>query len=117
MGFSAKAIESPQRQIKLLGLRKTGAGTPVLSGLCAAFCSIVDNGVGDYTINVNTQAPLVQDLIAVAMPHAPGIVHLDLSGSYNLAIQVLCFDVDGTTPAELDFDLMVMGSAARDLIG
>lgn len=117
MGFGSNTVDSPQRQMKLLALRKTGAGTPVLSGLCAKFCSIVDNGPGDYTILVNTQAPFPQDAIAVAMPHAPGVIHLDLASSDNLQISVLCFDVDGTTPAELDFELLVVGSNASDLIG
>lgn len=116
-GFGAKAVESPQRKMSLLALRKTGAGTPVISGLCAEFCTIADGGVGDYVITVNTQAPFEQDVIAVAMPHSPGIIHLDVSASDNLQIAVLCFAVDGTTAAELDFDLMLVGSAARDLIG
>lgn len=112
-----KGVSSPQRQMALLALRKTGAGTPVLSGLCANFCTITDNGAGDYTIAVNTPRPFPQDIHAVAMPHEPGFVHLDLSGSDNLEISVLCFDVDGTTPAELDFELLCVGSYASDLIG
>lgn len=110
-------VTSPQRQMVLLSLRKTGAGTPVLSGLCASFCSITDNGVGDYTITVNEQAPFAQNAIATAMAHAPGFVHLVLAESDHLEITVNCFDVDGTTPEELDFDLIVVGSYARDLIG
>lgn len=110
-------VQSPQRQIALLSVRKTGAGTPVLSGLCAKFCSIVDNGAGDYTIKVNNQRPFANGCQAVAMPHAPGIIHLDLANTDKLQVTVLCFAVDGTTPAELDFDLLVMGSYASDLLG
>jgi hypothetical protein len=117
MGFGSNTVDSPQRQMKLLAVRKTGAGTPVLSGLCAKFCSIVDNGAGDYTILVNTQAPFPQDVIASALPHSPGIIHLELANSDNLQVTVLCFAVDGTTPAELDFDLLLVGSNASDLIG
>lgn len=117
MPFSAYNIDCPQRRVSILAVRKTGAGTPVLSGLCANFCSIVDNGAGDYTIAVNTQQPFVQDVIATALPHSPGVMHIDIATSDNLAISVKCFDVDGTTPAELDFDLICMGSTSQDLNG
>lgn len=115
--YGSSGVQSPQREMALLALRKTGGGTPVLSGLCASFCSIVDNGPGDYTINVNTQRPFANGVHGVAMPHAPGIIHLDLADTTKLKISVLCFDVDGTTPEELDFELLVMGSFASDLIG
>lgn len=116
-GFGSKAVESPQRQMVLLAVRKTGAGSPVLSGLCASMCSITDNGVGDYTITVNTQQPFSQDAIASALPHSSGIIHLVLAESDELKITVNCFAVDGTTAADLDFDLIVVGSLARDLVG
>lgn len=116
-GFGSQVVESPQRKMFALALRKLGAGTPTISGLCANFCSIVDLGVGNYRIMVNDQAPSSQDLIAVAMPHTSGIVRLNIATSDELQIEVSCFAVDGTTPAELNFDLMVMGSHARDLIG
>jgi hypothetical protein len=115
--YGQSGVQSPQRQIALLSLRKTGAGTPVLSGLCAAFCTVVDNGVGDYTININNQRPFANGVQGVAMAHAPGFVHLDLANTSKLKISVNCFDVDGTTPAELDFDMLVMGSFASDLVG
>jgi len=116
-GFGSKTVDSPQREMVLLALRKTGAGSPVLSGLCAKFCEIVDNGAGDYTIVVNKQQPFSQDIIATAMPHSAGIIHLDVANSDHLEITVNCFEVDGTTPDELDFDLIVIGSLARDLVG
>jgi hypothetical protein len=115
--ISGKDMQSPQRQMALLALRKTGAGTPVISGLCSAFCSITDNNVGDYTITVNSQRPFAQNIHAVAMPHSSGIVRLHLAGSSALVIQVKCFAVDGTTPAELDFELICVGSYASDLLG
>lgn len=116
-GFGSNTVESPQRRVSLLALRKIGAGTPTLTGLCASFCTIVDNGVGDYSITVNKQQPYAQPAIGVAMPHSSGIVRLDLATSDKLKISVKCFAVDGTTPAELDFDLLVAGSFASDLIG
>lgn len=114
---NGKGVSSPQRQVALLALKKTGAGTPVLSGLCATFCSVVDNGVGDYEITVNKQRPFAQPVIAVATAHGPGIIHIDTANSDKLKVTLKCFAVDGTTPAELDFDLIVIGSYATDLIG
>lgn len=118
-GFGAKAIESPQRLIQLLALKKTGGGTPAISGLCASFCSITDNGVGDYTILVNRQAPFSQILVSSALAHSttPGIITVHVAGTTALAVQIKTFAVDGTTPAEVDFDLIVIGSSARDLVG
>ena len=117
MAFGANEVESPQRKMQLLALRKTGLGTPVLSGLCAKFCSVVDNGVGDYTILVNTQQPFPQIPVVSAMLHTSGVITLDVANTNNLQIRVKCFAVDGTTAAEKDFDLLVVGSLASDLIG
>ena len=117
MGFGANDVDCPQRQVSLLAVRKTGAGTPVLSGLCANFCSISDLGVGDYVITVSTKRPFAQSVIATATPHSSGIIRLDIATSSALVIAVKCFAVDGTTPAELNFDLIAIGSFASDLQG
>ena len=115
MSVGLKNVSSPQRDIAILALRKTGAGTPVISGLCANFCTIVDNGVGDYTIIVNKQRPFAQEVLATATPHSSGIVRIDVATSSKLQISVKCFAVDGTTPAELNFDLICLGTYASDL--
>lgn len=112
-----KGVSSPQREMAVLSLRKTGLGTPVLSGLCAKFCSVVDNGVGDYTIVVNTQRPFNQVVQGVATLHQAGIVVIDLANTNKLQIRIKTFAVDGTTAAEKDFDLIVIGSYAIDLLG
>lgn len=117
---SSKQIVSPQRQMALLAVTKTGAGTPVLSGLCANFCSIVDLGVGSYKIIVNAERPFGNGCVAVAQAHTSGIIIKDMAGgdaSDKFQIKLDCFEVDGTTPAELDFDLIVVGSYAQDLQG
>lgn len=119
-GFGSNNVQSPQRQMNLVALTKTGLGTPVLSGLCASFCSIVDIGVGEYQINIMTNRPQANGLVVSATPHTSGIINIDRSGgdaSTNLQIKINTFAVDGTTPAELDFDLIVIGSFASDLIG
>lgn len=116
MPIGLRSVSSSQREIAVLAVRKTGAGTPVLSGLCANQCSIVDNGVGDFTIVVNTLRPFAQGVLATATPHSSGIVRLHIAGTSKLQVQVKCFAVDGTTPAELDFDLICLGSYASDLL-
>ena len=115
MSLGKLNVESPQRGVALIALRKTGAGTPVISGLCASFCSITDNGVGDFTIIVNLPRPFAQGVIATATPHTSGIIRLDIATTSKLQVSVKCFAVDGTTPAELNFDLICVGSYASDL--
>lgn len=110
-------VASPQRLMNLLALSKTGAGVPVLSGLCAKFCTVAKIGVGIYEITVNTQRPFAQKVHAVATPHAPGFAHVDLANTSKLKVRVKTFDVDGATAKELDFELIVIGSYASDLIG
>ena len=117
MSIGIKSVGSQQRQLEVIAVTKLGLGTPTLSGLCASFCSIVDNGVGDYTINVNINRPGAQPVIAAILPHSPGIIHKVVGGSDKLKIQVKCFAVDGTTPAEMNFDLVVIGSDAQTLLG
>lgn len=110
-------VQSPQRQASIVSIRKTGGATPALSGLCQNFCSIVRNGVGDYSILVNIKRPYSQVVTGVAMPHASGIIRLNLATTSKLQISIKCFAVDGITAAELDFDLIAMGSFAADLLG
>lgn len=117
MPIGIKTVGSQQRQLELIAVSKTGAGTPVLSGLCAKFCSIIDNGVGDYTILININRPGAQNLIVTAMPHSSGIIRKDVATSDKLQVSLKCFAVNGTTPAELDFDLIVIGSDAQTLLG
>ena len=117
MAFGINALSSPQRGMTLLALRKTGLGTPVISGLCANFCTVIDNGVGDYTIIVNKQQPFANGVIATALLHTSGIATLDVANTTNLQVRIKTFAVDGTTPAEKDFDLICVGSTASTLLG
>lgn len=117
MAFGINAVSSPQRGMTFLALRKTGLGTPVISGLCAVFCTVVDNGVGDYTIIVNKQQPFAQAVIANVLLHTSGIAILDVANSSKLQVRIKTFAVDGTTPAEKDFDLICVGSTASTLLG
>ena len=117
MPIGIKTVGSQQRQLEVIAVTKLGLGTPTLSGLCAKFCTIVDNGVGDYTINVNVNRPGAQPVIAAVLLHGPGIIHKVVAGSDKLKIQVKCFAVDGTTPTEMNFDMILLGSDAQTLLG
>ena len=113
-GFGSKIVESPQRKMQLITLKKSGLGTPAISGSCANFCTITDNGTGDYTINL-TEIPLAQ------VPEVFVQVKTDnriakLGTVTALAVRVLTEDLSGDA-AEADFDLLIVGSLARDLIG
>lgn len=114
MAAGLKNVECPQVQTAIIGVRKTGLGTPVLSGLNANVCSVTDNGVGDYTIVVSTNRPFGLGCIASATLHTSGIATIVVAGSSKLQIQIKTFSVDGTTPAEKDFDLIVLGTYALD---
>lgn len=112
-----QGVSSPQRQVALLALTKTGLGTPVLSGLCAKFCSIAKTGVGVYEITANVQRPFAQLMVGNILLHTSGVAIKDQSASTNLKIVVKTFNVDGTTAAEKDFDITIIGSYASDLLG
>lgn len=107
-------VECPQTKTAIIAVKKTGLGTPVLSGHNAAQCSIIDNGVGDYTIVVNTKRPFELGCIAVAQLHTSGVAQVVQAGSSKLQVQVKTFAVDGTTASERDFDLIVIGTYAKD---
>lgn len=114
MAIGLLEVECPQTKTAIIGVRKTGLGTPVLSGLNAAQCSVIDNGVGDYTIVVNTKRPFELGCIAQATLHTSGVVIIDVANSSKLQIRIKTFAVDGTTAAEKDFDLTVLGTYAKD---
>lgn len=115
MGFGAKNLSSPQRMLQVLSLKKSGLGSPALGGSCANFCSVVDNGVGDYTIQF-TKKPFAQ-IPEVLLSSKTSATVCRVGAVTNLQVQILCFAMDGTTPAEADFDAMIIGSLASDLQG
>lgn len=113
-GFGANVVSHVQRKMLTISLKKTGLGSPAISGSGADFCSIVDNGVGDYTINF-TSSPFAQTPEVVALPSTPGTA-IAITSATNLSITLEVTDLAGVA-AEGDFHLMVMGSLARDLVG
>ncbi len=117
----SKEVTSPQRQVALLSLAKDGGAAPVLTGLCAVFCTIEKLGVGSYKIVTNIKRPFNQvGQIVCGLRGGVGFIVKDIAGgdaSDKLQVKVDCFDVDGVTPKELDFDMLITGSFALDLQG
>lgn len=112
-GFGANVIESPQRALQVISLKKGGGATPTLSGSCASFCTVTDNGVGDYTINFIKNPFAQTPEVFIQLKTSSGVARLGTVS--NTSVQVLTFAVDGTTAAERDFDFLAIGSLGRDL--
>jgi len=113
-GFGAQTINHVQRKMNVLSLKKSGLGTPVISGSAASWCDIVDNGAGDYTINF-TQSPFAQVPEVMVTPVTPGTA-VAVTAVSILAVTIEVTDLAGAA-AEGDFHVMIIGSLARDLIG
>jgi hypothetical protein len=113
-GFGQNAVASTQRKMLQISLKKGGAGTPTISGSGANFCTITDNGVGDYTINL-VNCPLAQTPeVLVTMVTAS--MRAQIGTISNTAVQILTFGYNNTTPSEADFHIQITGSLARDLL-
>lgn len=113
-GFGANVVESPQRKMVVLSVKKRGLGTPTLSGSCANMFTITDNGVGDYTL-VLKSAYVFANIpeVVVGMKTA---VACHTVGTVTISdIPIKTFAMDGTTAKEADFDVLVIGSIAKDL--
>jgi hypothetical protein len=107
-------LTSPQRKIQVLALKKTGLGTPAISGSCANFCTITDNNPGDYTINF-VKAPFTQiPEVSVTVTTNDRIVRIGTIS--NTSVQILTEDLAGAA-AEADFHAIIVGSLASDLQG
>lgn len=103
-------IKHPQRGMRVLSLQKSGLGTPALSADGKFDGTIVDNGVGDYTISF--ELPFVRVPMCMVQSKTSATVARCVAAVGS--VQVLCFAMDGTTPAEADFDLLVLGSDVAD---
>lgn len=109
-------LVSPQRQMALLALSKVGGAAPELVGLCAKFCKIDSLGTGEYEITVNVQRPFSQKVHAVVTPHAVGFASVEVADTDKLKLTVKTFDDQGVAD-DVDFELLIVGSYAIDLIG
>lgn len=112
-GFGATVVTQVQRKMQEITLKKTGLGSPVLGGSGQYFCTVTDNGVGDYTINF-TEAPFTQiPEIFVSGTTASRLVRVGTVTA--LAAQILVTDLSGVA-AEGDFHFQAIGSLGRDLL-
>jgi len=114
MGYS-DAVVSPQRKMKILDLRVDGTGTAALAGSCANFCTLTDNDTGDYTIAF-TDVPFDQIPTIVASPIATDVAVRIASRSIT-GCNILTEKISDGSAVDADFDMIVVGSNARDLIG
>lgn len=109
-----KGVASPQRLVIIQSMKKTGLGTPVLSGTCANFCTIAKNGTGDYTITF-TKKPFAQ-IPEVLVTCTTDNRIVKVGTATKLAVQILTEDLTGAA-AEADFHVAFIGSNASTLLG
>ena len=113
MGFGANNVSCPQRQMLLQSVVKSGLATPVLSGSCANFMSVVANGVGDYTISLLKPYYQLPEVMLTAVTDDRLV---KVGAITNTSVQVLVNDLAGA-PAHGDFHALIIGSLAVDLLG
>jgi len=110
----SRSIKSPQRLMRMLTYKKSGLATPALIegqlDVLDLAAPIADNGVGDSTIAFKEAFLRIPACIAISTTSATMVRCVPALGS----VQVLSFAMDGTTPAEADYDLIVMGGDAED---
>jgi len=106
----SRVIESPQRKMRMLAFQKSGLGTPALAAEGKFDGTIADNGVGDYTITFEKLFVRIPLCVAMTKTAATVINCVPAVGG----VQILCFAMDGTTPAEADFDIICLGSDVAD---
>lgn len=112
IGIGTQPINSDQRGMKIISLKKRGVGTPTLSGSDASFCTVADTGVGIYTITLNRPFANIPE-VHIQLDGVPGIAYATAVAVNSLVVRT--FAVDGTTATDKDCDIMLIGSLARDL--
>ena len=111
-----RAIQCPQRKMQMLSFVKTGGGTPDVSGSCADFISAVtDNGPGDYTFTFNSNVVFTQKPEIICTSNTALRIPV-ITTVTALAFRVMVTDESGAL-ADGDFNCMVLGSLATDLLG
>lgn len=116
-GFGVNNIEAQQRQMSADSFKKTGLGTPAISGSAASFYSVTDNGTGDYSFARKAAAGGAFAQIPEVMVTCTTDNRIAKLGTVSASsIQVLTEDLSGSA-AEADFHIVIFGCDARDLIG
>lgn len=99
-----RSPKTNQRQERQLTFRLDGTGTAALT-IGSGLGTLVDNGVGDYTITFHqpfARLPGAWLQTITSAKTARAVVT-------TTSIQVLTFAPDGTTPADSDVDIRVIG--------
>ncbi len=104
-------VKSPQRQMRLMGLRVDGTGTAsILEG--AQMATLTDNGTGDYTLALTESLGRLP--VVVATPVTADVI-IQIGTLAIDSVQILCFDAtDGTTAKDADFHVLIVGSEVAD---
>jgi len=111
----SRSVQSGQRLPHLIAARIDGTGTAaILEG--SNEMTLVDNGTGDYTLTFATAYKRVPSVVVTPLGAAGDIV-ATLGTVSATAVQILGWDgTDGTTPKDMDFHMVVVGSDAEDEI-
>tara|TARA_R100001530_G_scaffold128582_1_gene98410 strand:- start:241 stop:594 length:354 start_codon:yes stop_codon:yes gene_type:complete len=108
-----RAVHSVQRGVIIYNVKKTGGGTPALGGADSLQFSVTDNGVGDYSLSLLDEAS-EESLVVYLQSKTAGVI-CKLGTVSSSSIQVECFsDLAETTPAEGDFDALVVKRKRSD---
>jgi len=104
----ARSIKSRQIGSTLITITVNGtAGTPVAGGPDARFIgSIVDNGTGDYTINLAAGQAAQADLVPVGIVPSTADRSARVSAVTKSSIRVICRSIAGS-PAAADADITI----------
>ncbi len=105
-------VQSPQRHMRIMGIRLTGTGTAALAE-GSSMATLVDNGTGDYTLTWREPFARTPVLNALSLTAA---VNIKIHAISSTACQIKTFGVDGTTPKDAVLDLLVLGSEVADQI-
>jgi len=106
-----RSIKSAQVGLREINLQVNGSlATPTATGFDQfGVSSVIDNGVGNYTIVFKSPFERVCACKSLAMITADAIARVSAVAKDRITIET--FDsTDGTTPKEADFYLCVLGS-------
>lgn len=109
-----RSVKSTQRLMRLMSAKVDGTGTAALGGTCANDMSLVDNGVGDYSLTFDAAFEQIPEVVVT--PVTADVI-CKIEAVAKGSVQITCFDAtDGTTAKDADFHVMVLGSDALELL-
>lgn len=110
-----RSIKSDQRLMRIMSVKLDGTGTAALSGSSANSMSLTDNGTGDYTLTFDVAFARAPEVMCVSAQAAG--VHLAVTAVSTTACTIKSFAAaDGTTAADSDMHVLIIGSDAADAI-